>query len=216
MIPVAQVCACLMRHNVKICVKITIRFIIAEFKSDNLFESYDNNSILQNVFPKKELIMEIIEPQNGSVKPVNTIDRKDFMKQVGLGFGAIMLLNCLQSCSGSEIPDPDPDPGTTGKDFTVDFSSGTNAALKTKGGFAVVQGVIIARTLSDTFIAVSAVCTHEGSIINYRPSSNDFLCPNHLSEFSDTGAVKKGPATTALKKYNHSVDLNANTIRIFE
>jgi cytochrome b6-f complex iron-sulfur subunit len=152
-------------------------------------------------------------------KSANTIDRKDFMRQVGMGFGAIMLLNCLQSCSESEIPDPDPNPNGNGKkDFTINFGSGTNAALQTKGGFVVIaaQNVIIARTLSDSFIAVASACTHEGTTINYRSATNDFLCPNHLSEFSDTGAVKKGPATTALKKYNLSVDLNASTLRVFE
>ncbi len=148
-----------------------------------------------------------------------TIDRMEFMKQVGIGFGAIMLMNCMQSCGSGEIPDPNPGSGGTGKvDFTLDFSSGTNAALKTKGGFVVNTSnkVIIARTLSDNFIAVASACTHEGTTVTYRSATNDFLCPNHLSEFSDTGAVKKGPATTALKKYNLTVDLNASTIRVFE
>jgi cytochrome b6-f complex iron-sulfur subunit len=148
----------------------------------------------------------------------STIDRKDFMKQMGIGFGAIMLMNCLQSCSDGEIPDPNPNMGGDRVDFTLDLNSNSNSNLKTKGGFLVVSSekVIVARTLADTFIAVSSACTHQGTTINYQPNTNDFKCPNHESEFTNTGAVKKGPATADLKKYNTSFDETANTLRIFE
>lgn len=148
-----------------------------------------------------------------------TIDRKEFMKQVGIGFGAIMLMNCLQSCEGgSEIPDPDPN-GSSGKvDFTVDLNLSTYATLKNRGGFVVVkpQNIIVAHTNTDSFIAVSAICTHQASTIDYRAATNDFLCPNHQSEFKADGSVQKGPATEALKKYSVSSDLTNNTVRIFE
>ena len=147
----------------------------------------------------------------------STIDRKEFMRQVGIGFGAIMLMNCLQSCSdNSEIPDPNPMP-TTKLDFTIDLKTNDYSGLKTKGGFAVVKGqnVIVAHTNADTWIAVDSRCTHELTIINYRASSNDFLCPNHGSQFTATGAVSKGPATSALSRYNTSFDATNNTLRVF-
>ncbi len=148
----------------------------------------------------------------------STIDRKDFLKQVGMGFGAIMLMNCLQSCSETEIPDPDPIGNTDKLDFSIDISASGNTALLTKGGFLVFSSkkVIIARTLADTWIAVSSVCTHEGTTINYRANSNDFLCPNHQSTFSATGAVTNSPATSALKKYNATFSVNTNSVRVFE
>jgi cytochrome b6-f complex iron-sulfur subunit len=147
----------------------------------------------------------------------NTIDRKEFMKQVGIGFGAILLMNCLQSCSGAdEIPDPNPT-STTKLDFTIDLKTGTYSNLKTKGAFAVVsaQSVIVAHTNADTWIAVDAKCTHEQTIINYRATTNDFLCPNHNSEFTSTGGVQKGPATKALTRYNTSYDATNSTLRVF-
>lgn len=152
------------------------------------------------------------------IEKTNTIDRKDFLKQVGMGFGAIMLMNCLQSCSETEIPDPNPTGNTDKVDFSIDISAAGNTALNTKGGFLVVASkkIIIARTLADTWIAVSSVCTHEGSTIGYRASSNDFLCPNHQSTFSATGAVTKSPAATALKKYIVTYTANSNTVRVFE
>ncbi|MCR9065474.1 MAG: Rieske (2Fe-2S) protein [Cytophagales bacterium] len=147
-----------------------------------------------------------------------TIDRKDFMKQVGLGFGAIMLMNCLQSCDGGEIPDPNPGGGNGNIDFTIDLNQMANSSLRTKGGFKVIsdQKVIVARTLADTFIAVSSACTHQGTTVNYRPNSNDFLCPNHGSEFTAVGAVQKGPATSPLTKFATSFDETANTLRVFQ
>lgn len=148
----------------------------------------------------------------------NTIDRKDFMKQVGLGFGAIMLMNCLQSCGETEIPDPDPIGNGDKLDFSIDIMASGNTALLNKGGFLVVASkkVIIARTLNDTWIAVSSACTHEGTTVAYRSGSNDFLCPNHGSTFSSTGTATKSPATSPLKKYNVTFTANSNTVRVFE
>lgn len=148
----------------------------------------------------------------------NRIDRKDFMRQVGLSIGGIILMNCLQSCTETEIPDP-VDPTNTGKlDITLDLNKTDYSGLKTKGGFAVINAskVIAARTLDDNFIAVQSDCTHQGTTINFRSSTSDFRCPNHGSTFSKTGAVTAGPATAALKKYNTSFDATANTLRIFE
>lgn len=160
--------------------------------------------------------MENLKENTDLVINENQIGRKEFMKQVGMGFGAILLMNCLQSCGETEIPDPT-GPGTTGKlDFSIDISMATFNALQTKGGFLVTQNVIIARTLDDKWLAVSAKCTHEGTIIGYRKSSNDFLCPLHGAEFKFDGALQKGPATSALKKYTTTFTANSNILRVFE
>ncbi len=155
--------------------------------------------------------------ENTSKTP-GTIDRKDFLKQVGTGFGAIMLMNCIQACSSSEIPDPVP-PVVTGKlDFTVDINLAANAALKSKGGFLVNKdkSVIIARTNDDSFIAVSSKCTHQQVEIAYKAAANNFECPLHGSQFDATGKVVKGPAASALTKYNTTFTANTGVLRIFE
>ncbi|MCA0365132.1 MAG: Rieske (2Fe-2S) protein [Bacteroidetes bacterium] len=152
------------------------------------------------------------------ISKTGTIDRKDFLKQVGVGFGAVMLMNCLQGCSETEIPDPNPG-GNTGKvDFSIDISAQTYKALQTKGGYVVISDkkIIIARTLNDNWIAVSSECTHEGSTIKYVASSSIFQCPNHGAEFKESGAVSKSPAPSALKKYNVTFTANTNTLRVFE
>jgi len=96
------------------------------------------------------------------------------------------------------------------KDFTVDVSSGS---LATNGGFMVSNGVIIARTNSGSFLAVAAACTHEGTNINYNPSGNNFICPNHGAQFDSTGNVTQGPASNNLTRYNTT--LTGNSLRVF-
>jgi cytochrome b6-f complex iron-sulfur subunit len=158
--------------------------------------------------------MEVKSPK--VQKKSNTIERKEFMKQVGIGFGAILLTNCLTSCGETEIPDPMPGGGGDKIDFTLNLNIAANNSLNTKGGFVVSNKVIIARTLADTFIAVASSCTHQGTTINYRPATNDFLCPNHGSQFTAVGGVQVGPATAALVKYKTAYDATAKTLRIFE
>lgn len=156
--------------------------------------------------------MKILQEKN------QTIDRKDFMRQVGMGFGAIMLMNCLQGCSESEIPDPNPITGGTGIDFTVNIMATANKALQTKGGFLVISDkkIIIARTTANTWIAVSSACTHQGTNVEFRATQGDFLCPSHDSVFTANGAVTRGPATTPLKKFNITFSANTNILRVFE
>jgi cytochrome b6-f complex iron-sulfur subunit len=51
------------------------------------------------------------------------------------------------------------------------------------------------------FIALSAVCTHLGCIVNWRPEEEIFFCPCHAGKFSRTGQVLGGPPPTPLSSY---------------
>jgi cytochrome b6-f complex iron-sulfur subunit len=137
------------------------------------------------------------------------MDRKNFLNQVGMGAAALLAPACiggLAACGKSNSAPSAP----SNVDFTVDVSSG---ALATNGGFLVMNGIIIARTTSGAFLAVSAACTHEGTNVNYVAGSNKFVCPNHNAQFSSTGVVTQGPATKNLTSYNTS--LNGSTLRVY-
>lgn len=51
------------------------------------------------------------------------------------------------------------------------------------------------------FVALSAVCTHLGCIVNWRPEEQIFLCPCHAGKFSTTGEVLAGPPPSPLPSY---------------
>lgn len=126
--------------------------------------------------------------------------RKDFFAKVGFGAALVLAPCCI---SGLALSCSKPDAVTvtppTNIDFTIDISSG---ALATNGGFLVSNGVVVARTTSGEFIAVSASCTHQGTSVNYVASIANFVCPNHGAKFNNSGTVVLGPASTNLTKYN--------------
>ena len=85
--------------------------------------------------------------------------------------------------------------------------------LKTDGEFVYVADIIIANA-KGTFVALSKVCTHQGTTIDFRSATGDFKCPNHGSEFRTDGTVKKDPATTALKVYKTESTNSGNSLKI--
>lgn len=142
------------------------------------------------------------------------MNRKEFFSRVGFGAAAALLPACIaglaSSCSSDNSSSPIASPPPTGVDFVLDVSTGS---LTTNGGFLVTKGIVVARTNSGTYIAVSASCTHEGTIVNYNASGNNFICPNHGAQYSSTGVVTQGPANTNLKQYNTS--LTGNSLRVY-
>lgn len=128
------------------------------------------------------------------------MDRKQFFSMVGIGVGAIIIEQCLSGCAKSTT--------STTVDFTLDVSSG---ALAQNGGYLVQNGVIVARTQSGNYIAVSAACTHEGQNVTF--TNGRFYCSRHGATFSETGAVTNGPANTPLTKYLTS--LTGTSLRVY-
>jgi cytochrome b6-f complex iron-sulfur subunit len=96
--------------------------------------------------------------------------------------------------------------------FTIDLSS----KLTSIGDSTVSNGVILVRIAAgetaDAFTAVQVACTHQGTSINYNTGQGIFICPLHGSEFSKTGAVVLGPASSPLQKYTVTIDGNNLTV----
>jgi Rieske Fe-S protein len=60
--------------------------------------------------------------------------------------------------------------------------------------------------------AMTAICTHEGCLINFAPATHDFECPCHLSTFNFNGDVTNQPATMPLGHFACSLDGNGNVV----
>jgi cytochrome b6-f complex iron-sulfur subunit len=132
------------------------------------------------------------------------MNRKEFLSIVGIGATGVFVTSCLSACKKEE---------NTNIDFTLDLSSSANSALASNGGFVISQGVIVAKSSTGEFIAVSAACTHEGVNVQFQSSSNRFHCPAHGANFTTSGSVQNGPANSPLTKYNTS--LSGNLLRIY-
>jgi len=133
--------------------------------------------------------------------------REEFIEMVGVRI--LILPACtglLVGCNNLNVNPSAP----TNVDFTLDVSSGS---LAQNGGYLVKSGVIVARTQSGSFLAVSAGCTHEGTTVQYKVSQNEFYCPNHGALFASTGKVLQGPASRSLSQYKTT--LTGNSLRVF-
>lgn len=68
------------------------------------------------------------------------------------------------------------------------------------------------RTGTTTFVAFSRLCTHEGTPVEI--SGSGFFCPNHGSQFDNSGAVTVGPATQSLSTLPTSYDAATDILTI--
>jgi Rieske Fe-S protein len=81
----------------------------------------------------------------------------------------------------------------------------TGSPLATVGGAALVQSsrgnFLVTRTAQDAFIALTAICTHEGCTITGLRNQT-FVCPCHGSQYTSAGAVVSGPAPRPLQAFS--------------
>jgi Rieske Fe-S protein len=143
------------------------------------------------------------------------MERKDFLSKFGIGM-ALVCAGCgIASCGSSpknEDPQPQQPGGGGGGGQTPGgnlLSANLESELRNIGDFKIAGGVILVRLAAGnapaSFTAVQVACTHQGTSVAYNNAQSKFICPNHFSEFSTTGAVLKGPATGDLKKYTVAV-----------
>ena len=61
----------------------------------------------------------------------------------------------------------------------------------------------IVQPAKGTFLAYSAICTHQGCPVGFDSGQHLFACPCHGAQFDGTtGAVLRGPAQAPLEKFN--------------
>ena len=136
------------------------------------------------------------------------MDRKEFLTLLGAGTVTFVCSSFLESCNPlDQITSP-----PTNVDFTLDLNAPANSALKTIGGYIYSDNIIVARVADGSYVAVSSICTHQGSTVAYQLNGNEFHCPSHGSNFSTTGSVINGPAANSLMTYKTS--LSGSMLRV--
>ena len=137
------------------------------------------------------------------------MDRSEFLKKIGIGAVAAACVHCLSGCTPEDQVIAPP----TNVDFTLDLTAPANNALNTSGGYIYNGGIIVARTVSGAYVALSMACTHAGTTVYYDAGSNRFNCPSHGSIFATDGAVVQGPAGSPLAKYKTT--LSGTSLRVY-
>ena len=147
-------------------------------------------------------------------------NRREFCKRltssvvISAGFAT-----ALPGCSGSSassIPGSAlPTVSGTVTSAGVGVTIAAGSPLATTGGMAVVNSnagnFLVTRTGTDTFIALTAQCTHEACVVS-NSTGQSYVCPCHGSEFDTTGHVIVGPAVTPLRQFQTQFANNVLTI----
>ena len=133
--------------------------------------------------------------------------RKEFLSMLGIGAAAVACTACFSGCAKQDNGVSPP----ANVDFTIDITDPTKSDLNGTGYNN--DGVIVVKTTGGAYAAVSAACTHQGTTVYYRRSSNDFYCNSHGSSFAIDGNVTHSPATSSLKHYNTT--LTGNLLRVY-
>lgn len=167
-----------------------------------------------------------------------SLSRGEFLRSLGLSTSALMAFYCLgtslTACSTGEV-DPAPmnptSPGgttgggsapagvtgtTTGAniDFTLDLTSSNFSKLKNEGEFVIVGDALVAKAVGNRYVALSKICTHAGSTVQYRRNQNDIWCSAHGSVFNLDGSVRSSPATSPLRQFQTVLSQDGNSLRV--
>jgi len=134
------------------------------------------------------------------------MDRKEFLTAIGFGTAGVFIASCLGGCEKETVPAAPSNVNTTIK--LSDYTSLANV-----GGMIYLNGIIIAKAVSGSYIAVSQYCTHAGGQLSYNKTTDKFQCPLHGATFTEAGKVSSGPANSPLTQYT-VVDNGDGTITI--
>jgi cytochrome b6-f complex iron-sulfur subunit len=139
------------------------------------------------------------------------INRNAFLKNLGLKGAALVAVYCagnsLTSCQNDSAVTP------LAADITLDLTDSKYTALKANNGYVVLssQNVVVARTGTDTYVAVTLICSHEQRReITYK--SGEFYCTAHGARFDNSGKGLNTEGKKGLTVYTTS--LNGTTLTV--
>lgn len=132
------------------------------------------------------------------METANQISRKDFLKNLGLGSAALWAVYCtgtLTSCKNETTVAPDI------SQFSINLEDAANANLKTNGGYVIKNDVVIAKTMTGTYVAVTVVCSHQQLKQVTFTKNNEFYCTAHEARYDTMGKGLNQNGSNGLKTY---------------
>lgn len=163
-----------------------------------------------------------IWPKQGAVREIGThlTNRRHLLQAAfvgGLSVAGAVLLKPFASggdtgATPAATPSPSETTSTSGKPSgkkvatVAELPIGKSKQVKTRGG----ELAYVVHLANDSFVAYSAVCTHQGCTVGYSESNKEFDCPCHGARFDarDNAKVIGGPAPRPLKKLTVTVSGN--------
>jgi len=152
-----------------------------------------------------------------------TETRREFCAHACYAAALAALSPILQACGGSSSPtapsniSPLPTIAATASAAGLVVPVGPNSALSGVGSMALVQAqgrfFLVAHTGQDAFTALDGTCTHERCTITGFSNQN-YVCPCHGSQFTNSGQVLNGPAARPLNIFDTRVANNELTILV--
>jgi cytochrome b6-f complex iron-sulfur subunit len=123
--------------------------------------------------------------------------------------------------TGSSLPPVqggDPAFVRCGDSLCLDLAHPDNAALRSVDGAKLVvaenRRLLVIRISEDSFLTLSAVCTHTGCTVRYSALRKQIECPCHGSTFDLGGGVTRGPAASPLAQFATAFDAAAQTVTV--
>ena len=158
------------------------------------------------------------------------LSRRSFVEKIFQGAAAIpflsLIITFLESCGNSNPSSPTnsftPSVPSASSFQTINtnvnngkiiLSIDSSSSLANVGGAAFVNyqsgSVLVDRANSDSFNALSSTCTHQGCTVNnFDPSTKQFICPCHGSQYNLSGQVVIGPAKAPLTSFQNTFSNN--------
>ncbi len=139
-----------------------------------------------------------------SEKPesLQLIKRRNFLAVLLKSLGAVFAVGCLYPIIRYLSPTAISG-GGSGVEISLDeIPIGESKMIDLSG-----QPVMLIRTPKEV-IALSAICTHLGCIVDFKKDENVIHCPCHAAAFDIRGNVIKGPATIPLETYPANISGN--------
>ncbi|MBI3790514.1 MAG: Rieske (2Fe-2S) protein [Gemmatimonadetes bacterium] len=145
------------------------------------------------------------------------VSRRAFLTASAMAAIAATLAGCMNASDatapGVRIP---AGVSTTATTTVIDLLTQT-ALAATTGAYLIIENasrsLIVINIGSNTFRALSAVCTHQGCLIGGM-ASNVIFCNCHGSRFNATGGVVQGPANASLPSFTATYDGVAKTVTV--